>query len=234
MRTLILVPARGNSKGIPRKNVRPLAGKPLLAYTAATALAVGNASRCILSTDNAEIAEVGRRYGLEVPFMRPPDLALDETPTLPVVQHALRWIEDQGDIFDAVCLLQVTCPLRRVEQVEACIDLLETSGADSVVTLLPVPSRHNPHWVYFMDASGELQLSTGASTPITRRQDLPAAFHRDGSVYVVRRDVVMNQNSLYGRHVRGVPVDPSETVDIDTFDDLARAERMLAEMAVRD
>lgn len=228
MRTLILVPARGQSKGIPRKNLRLLAGRPLLEYTAETALAVRSAARRILSTDDDEIADVGRRCGLEVPFMRPAELARDETPTLPVVQHALAWLEERGDRFDAVCLLQPTTPLRRPEDVDACIERLDQTGADAVVTVLPVPARHNPHWVYFQSADGALHLSTGGVDPISRRQDLPAAFHREGSVYVIRRDVVMEQNSLYGRHVVGVFVDPEESVDIDSFEDLDRASRLLA------
>ncbi|MQA29577.1 MAG: acylneuraminate cytidylyltransferase family protein [Luteitalea sp.] len=231
MRTLILIPARGQSKGIPRKNLRPLGGRPLLAYTAATALAVRRATRRVLSTDDAEIAEVGRECGLEVPFMRPPELALDDTPTLPVVQHAVAWLETRGEGVDAICLLQPTSPFRRAEDVDSCIELLETSGADAVVTVVPVPARHNPHWVYFRDDEGRLRLSTGESQPVTRRQDLPAAFHRDGSVYVVRRDVLMKQNSLYGSRLLSVVVDPDATVDIDTMDDLERAERVLAQSA---
>ena len=108
-----IVPARGGSKGIPRKNIAPLLGKPLLAYTAEAALAARRLARVILSTDDDEIAEVGRRCGLEVLFMRPPELARDDTPMLPVVQHAVRWLEERGDRYDAVCLLQPTNPLRR-------------------------------------------------------------------------------------------------------------------------
>lgn len=233
MRTLILVPARGQSKGIPRKNLRLLGGRPLLEYTAETALSVSRATRRVLSTDDDEIADVGRRCGLEVPFRRPDELARDETPTLPVVQHAVRWLEAEGEIVEAICLLQPTHPLRSTEDVDACIDLLETSGADSVVSIIPVPPRYNPHWVYFRDDDGRLRISTGATEPVTRRQDLPPAFHRDGSVYVARRDVVMKQNSLYGRDLLGVLVDPARSADIDTMDDLARAERMLSEMLSR-
>jgi CMP-N-acetylneuraminic acid synthetase len=232
VRTVILVPARGQSKGIPRKNIAPLCGRPLLEYTAETALAVRRASAALLSTDDEEIAEVGRRAGLRVPFLRPAELARDDTPTLPVIQHALGWLEAHGERYDAVCLLQPTSPLRSAGEVDACIELLETSGADAVVTILPVPSRHNPHWVYFVGDDGSLQLSTGAREPIPRRQSLPPAYHRAGSVYVVRRDVVMESNSLYGRHLRGLEIDPARYVDLDTPEDWAHAEALMASLAV--
>src|SRR5262249_44411537 len=115
MRVLGLIPARGGSKGVPRKNLKLLCGQPLLLYTAREALASHKLSRVILSTEDPEIAAVGRQHGLEVPFMRPPELAEDSTPTLPVAQHAIRWMEQSGERFDALCLLQPTNPLRRTE-----------------------------------------------------------------------------------------------------------------------
>jgi CMP-N-acetylneuraminic acid synthetase len=127
---------------------------------------------------------------------------------LPVVQHAVSWMEDQGEFFDAVCLLQPTNPFRRSEDIDACIRLLEISGTDAVVTVLPVPEEHNPHWVYFADESGLLRLSTGEAAPITRRQELPPAYHREGSVYVTRRDVLMTENSFYGRRLVGHCIEP--------------------------
>jgi CMP-N-acetylneuraminic acid synthetase len=229
MRVLGVVPARGGSKGIPRKNIAPLLGKPLLAYTAEAALAARRLSRVILSTDDEEIAEVGRRCGLEVPFMRPPELAQDDTPMLPVVQHAVRWLEERGDRYDAVCLLQPTNPLRRPEDIDACIELLAETGADALVTVLPVPHRYNPHWVCFRDGDGFLRLSTGEPVPISRRQDLPPAFHREGSVYVTRRDVLMEGNSLYGTRLAGLVMDPAVSVSVDDMLDWERAERLLAQ-----
>jgi CMP-N-acetylneuraminic acid synthetase len=139
-------------------------------------------------------------------------------------------MERAGGRFDAVCLLQPTNPLRRAEDIDACLELLENSDADAVMTVLPVPPEHNPHWVYFRNAAGLLYLSTGEDTPIPRRQELPPAFHREGSVYVTRRHVVMEENSLYGRCLKGYPVDPGRSVNIDSAEDWARAERLLAEI----
>jgi len=229
MNVLGLIPARSGSKGVTRKNIRPLCGKPMLAYTAEAALWSRRLSRVILSTDDEEIARVGRECGLETPFLRPAELARDETPMLPVVQHAVRFLEETGERFDAVCLLQPTNPLRGADEIDACINLLESSGADAVVTTLPVPVEYNPHWVYFLDGAGWLRLSDGRDAPIPRRQDLPQAFHREGSVYVTRRDVVMRENSLYGARLLGYEMNADRSVNIDSIEDWERAERLLIE-----
>jgi len=227
-RVLGLIAARGGSKGLPRKNIRLLCGKPLLQYTAESALAARRLARVILTTDDEEIAEVGRRCGLDVPFMRPAELAADDTPTLPVVRHALGWLEAHGEYFDAICQLQPTNPLRKPEDIDACIELLEHSGADAVMTILPVPAEHNPHWVYFRDEDGRLSLSTGEVTPIPRRQELRPSFHREGSVYVTRRNVVMRENSLYGKQVIGHLVNADQSMNIDGPEDWERVEAILS------
>ena len=231
MRVLGVITARGGSKGVPRKNVRLLHGKPLLAWTAEAALASRRLSRVILTTDDEEIARVGAEAGIEVPFLRPAELAQDATPTLPVLQHAVGVLEEAGSRFDAICLLQPTNPLRTAEIIDGCIGLFESSGADSVVTMLPVPHEYNPHWVYFEDAGGRMRLATGEAAPLPRRQMLPAAWHREGSVYVVRRDVLMDGNSLYGETLSGYRMDPELSVNIDAIEDFHRAERMMAAAA---
>ena len=227
MKVLGLITARGGSKGLPRKNIRLLCGKPLLQYTAESAFAAKRLSRVILSTDDDEIAQVGRDCGLEVPFMRPGELATDSTPTLPVVQHAVKSMEAHGEFFDAICQLQPTSPLRQPEAIDNCIDLLERSDADAVMTVLSVPAEYNPHWVYFRRENGQLYLSTGETTPIPRRQALPPSYHREGSVYVTRRDVVMKENSLYGKRVLGYVLDGNTSVNIDGPEDWKRAESIL-------
>ena len=227
MKVLGIIPARGGSKGVPRKNIRLLGGKPLLAYTAESSLQSEKLTRIILSTEDEEIAEIGRKYGLDVPFMRPPELAEDTTPTLPVIQHALKKLEAEGDIFDAVCLLQPTNPLRRAEDIDNCIQLLENSEADSVVSILPVPAEYNPKWVYWQSDDGSIILSTGEIEPITRRQDLPTAYYRDGTVYVTRSEIVCKQNSLYGNNVRGYKINPDYSVNIDTEIDWKKAEERI-------
>ncbi len=219
---------------MPRKNVKLLRGKPLIYYTAAAALASTRLSRVILSSDDDEIARIGRECGVEAPFLRPPELARDSAPMLPVAQHAVRWMEENGERFDALCLLQPTNPLRRAEDIDACIGLLEQTGADAVATILPVPTEHNPHWVYFRNPDGTLRLSTGEAAPIPRRQELPPAFHREGSVYVVRVDVLMTLNSFYGSRFVGFEVSPERSVNIDTPEDWEQAELLLAKRSIFD
>lgn len=227
MNVLGVVTARGGSKGVPGKNIRLLGGKPLLTWTAEAAMSARSLTKVVLSTDDEEIAAVGRAAHLDVPFMRPAELAQDRTPSLAVLQHTLRWFEERGEHYDAVCLLQPTNPLRTAATIDACIARFVETGADAVVTVLPVPAEHNPHWVYFAAANGELRLSTGEAEPVSRRQDLPAAFHREGSVYVTRRDVLLEQGSLYGARVIGFEVDPSASVNIDSLEDWARAEALV-------
>ena len=227
MRVLGVITARGGSKGIPRKNIRPLAGKPLLRYTAEAALAAQRLTDVLLSTDDEEIAKLGRSCGLQVPFLRPTELAQDDTASLPVVQHAVHWMEARGHYYDAICLLQPTNPLRRAEHIDACIDLLDQHDVDAVITVLPVPPKYNPHWVFFQDQQGLLQLATGESQIIARRQDLPPAYHREGSVYVTCRDVLMDSNSLFGDRLLGLPLDPNECVNIDGPSDWKRCEQLL-------
>lgn len=212
---------------MPRKNLRPLGGRPLLVWTILAALASRRLTRTILSTDDEELARLGRESGVEVPFLRPAELASDTAPTLPVLQHAVAMMENTGARFDAICLLQPTTPLRTAADIDACIETLEQTGADAVVTMSPVPAEFNPHWVYFQSGEG-FRLSTGEPAPIPRRQELPPAYHREGSVYVTRRDVLIEQNSLYGKSLAGYIVDPAERVNIDTSTDWERAEALIA------
>jgi CMP-N-acetylneuraminic acid synthetase len=136
-------------------------------------------------------------------------------------------MEADGEIFDAVCLLQPTHPFRRAEDIDACVELMEARNADSVITILPVPAEYNPHWVYFREADGQMQLSTGEPAPIPRRQELPQAFHREGSIYVTRRSVLRG-GSLYGNRIIGYPLDPSRCVNIDEPRDWERAVAMVS------
>lgn len=227
MRVLGLIPARGGSKGVPGKNIKSLCGKPLLAYTAETALASKRLSRVVLSTDDPEIAEVGRSLGIDVPFMRPAELADDRAATFPAVLHAIETLEEQGEFYDAVCLLQPTNPLRQTEDIDSCIELLESTGSDSVISVLPVPEKYNPNWVYLRNEDDRLVLSTGDAEPIKRRQDLPPAFHREGSVYVTRRQVLASHGNLYGSTIVGYEIDAERVVNIDTIEDWELAESII-------
>lgn len=233
MRVLGLVPARGGSRGVPRKNMRSLGGRPLLAYTADAALAATRLDRVVLSTDDSEIAAIGLALGLDVPFMRPAELASDDAPTLPVIQHALDALAASGDRYDAVCLLQPTTPFRPVGAVDGCVELLETSGADTVISVRAIPNHMHPQWAFLADADGFLELATGVGAPPPRRQLLPPAYHRDGAVYVVRR-ATLEGGTLFGARVAGCVLTGAPAVNIDEADDWDRAERWLSQKGDHD
>jgi CMP-N,N'-diacetyllegionaminic acid synthase len=227
MKVLGIVPARGGSKGIPHKNIVSLLGKPLLAYTAEAALAAKRLTRIVLSTENAEIAQVGRRYGLDVPFLRPVELARDETPTLPVLQDVVRKLEATGEAYDAIFILQPTNPLRRPEDIDGAIDLLERTGADSVISFVDVGERH-PARMKFITPEGQvIDPPFAEQFEGQRRQDLSKLYLREGSVYVMRRAILMDQHSLKGNDCRAWMIPPERACNIDTPFDLFLVEQML-------
>jgi CMP-N-acetylneuraminic acid synthetase len=227
LRVLGIVTARGGSKGIPRKNIAPLLGRPLLAWTAEAALGARRLTRTVLSTDDEEIAQVGRQFGLETPFLRPAELARDDTATIPVLQDVLRRLESNGERYDAVFTLQPTNPLRRSEDIDGAIDLLEDSGADSVISFVDVGERH-PARMKIIDSSGRaIDPPFAESFEGQPRQCLPKLYLRDGSVYLTRRDVLMEQGSLKGRDCRAWIIAPERSCNIDTEFDLFLVEQIM-------
>jgi CMP-N-acetylneuraminic acid synthetase len=227
MRVLAIIPARGGSKGIPRKNIAPLLGKPLLAYTAEAALAANRLARTVLSTEDEEIARIGREWGLDVPFMRPDDLARDETPTIPVLQDVVRKLDVMGETYDAVFVLQPTNPLRRSTDIDGAIDLLENANADSVISFVDVGEKH-PARMKFITPEGRIVNPPFAEEfEGQRRQDLPKLYLREGSVYLTRRSILMEQNSIQGRHCHAWIMPEGRACNIDTAFDLFLAEQLL-------
>lgn len=222
-----LVPARGGSKGIARKNARSLGGEPLLAYTARAALSAAGLCRVLLSTDDPEIASIGEAAGLEVPFLRPPELAVDSTPMIDVVLHVIHWFRDQGLNYDAVCLLQPTSPLRSSATIDRCISLLWNRDVDSVMSVRPVPTEHNPYWVYFEDADGLLRSSMGDKPEVPCRQQLPRAYHADGSIFLARTERILAEHSLKCGRMLGAVSPEQEAVDLDTEQQWQALERRL-------
>lgn len=221
-----LVPARSGSKGIPDKNAKALAGKPLLTYAVEAAEASGAIDRLVLSTDSPEIADIGRKCGLEVPFMRPSELARDDTPMLPVVQQAVQSLEQSGWSCEVIVILQPTAPLRSPHHIRRSLELLEQTGGSSVVSVVEIPAHHSPQ--YAMRIEGERLLSfLPEGERITRRQDVEPAYFRDGTVYAVRKDVVMDEASLYGPDCRPLVLAAGESITLDTPEDWALAEARL-------
>jgi CMP-N,N'-diacetyllegionaminic acid synthase len=232
LKVLGVITARGGSKGLPGKNLRPLAGKPLIAYTVEAARESSVFDRLVLSTDAPDIADAVRSLGCEVPFMRPADLARDDTPHLPVLQHALQWLDGHQQYRpDAVMILQPTSPLRRAEDIRASVDLLASSGADSVVSVSAVPAHYNPMRMVSLDARGLATLFvTGAPcrTRINRRQDMPEAWTMNGAVYLFRTPVILAaEPSLYGDSTAAYVMPEPYDISIDDLADWEHAERAL-------
>lgn len=227
MRVLGIVTARGGSKGIPRKNLALLAGKPLLQYTADSVRGATRLTRTVISTDNDEIAAAAVSMGIDCPFSRPDELAKDNTPTLPVLQDVVRRLEQAGEYYDAVFTLQPTNPLRIAADIDGAIELLERSGADSVIGFSSVGERH-PARMKMIDRQGRvIDPSFAEQFEGQRRQELPQLFLRDGSVYLTRRSVLMDQNSIKGSDCRAWLIPKERAVNIDEPFDLYLAEQLL-------
>lgn len=224
MKILALIPARAGSKGIPGKNLKVLAGKPLLAYSIGSAQEVDSFSRIVVSTEDRQIADVALQWGAEVPFLRPPELATDETPTLPVVQHALLKLGSTN--MDAVCLLQPTCPFRSPALLRQALTLFGQMTCDSLVTIRAVPKEHHPDWLYQRDEFGLIRLRNGQGEPAPRRQGLTEVFFRDGSIYLTRTDVILN-GSLYGTECFGLINEDVPWVNLDTPEDWTTAQALV-------
>lgn len=226
MKILGLIPARGGSKGIPGKNIKKLGGKPLLQYTTESAKQSCLLNRVILSSDDREIIGVAEKIGLEVPFLRPQELAQDDTSSLAVIQHALHFFAKKGEQFDAVCLLQVTSPFRRKGLIDAAIEKFSKDNFDSLVSVREVPAEFNPHWIY-EEKVGQLKIATGEKEIISRRQELPKAYHRDGAIYLTKTEVLLEQNSLYGNKIGFIDTTGDPYVNLDTPEDWERAEALV-------
>ncbi len=230
---LAIIPARGGSKSIPRKNIIDFAGYPLIAYSIAAGLAAETISRVIVSTDDDQIAKISRRYGAETPFVRPDEYAQDSTPDLPVYQHALTWLAENEDYHpDIVVQLRPTSPFRRVWHIDqSVLRLIEHPDADAVRTVC-VPFQ-NPFKMWRIGSDGFLQpLGTklGVShEPYNQpRQALPEIYWQTGYVDAVWSDTILGKGSMTGDHILPLIIDPSEWVDIDSPDDWVRAERLIS------
>jgi len=231
-----VITARAGSKGIPGKNTRRLAGKPLIAYTIECALASGVFDRLILSTDDEEAAKIARHLGCEVPFMRPVALCADDTPHLPVMQHAVQWMRDAQQYWpEWVMILMPTSPLRRPSHIAESVALAVSSGADSVVSVDRMPSHFHPLRALTVDEQGWARLYVG-DRPVrdrpVRRQGMPDAWVFNGAIYLFKAALLETADpSLYGDRVAAYPMAPPFGHNIDDSADWAEAERILSRLA---
>ncbi len=219
-RVLAVIPARGGSKGLPGKNIRPMWGLPLIAHSIRAAAMTPEVTRCVVTTDSAEIAEVVRAHGGEAPFLRPAELAADDTPMAPVVRHALEWVEsDEGGSYDAVLLLDPTSPSRVPSQLAEAVRRLATTPALDGVISVSEPT-FNPVWVGVRpDGSrdGALSRYFEAGTGVTRRQDVGRFLRINGNFYLWRADFVRRLESSWfdeGTH-EGLEIPEAQAFSID-------------------
>lgn len=227
---LALIPARGGSKSIPRKNIRKFAGHPLIAYSIKAGLASDYVSRVVLSTDDEEIAEIARQYGAEVPFLRPAQYARDNTPDLPVFQHALHWLAQHENYRPEIIVhLRPTSPFRRVRHIDEAVQhLIKRPEADSIRTIC-IPFQ-NPYKMWSIDADGFMHpiLQTRHPEPYNLpRQSLPEVYWQTGYVDAFWVETILSKDSMTGDSILPLVIDPSEWIDIDSADDWRRAERLL-------
>ena len=219
--------ARGGSKGLPGKNIKPLAGKPLIAWAIEAALGVPEIGRVVVSTDDANIARVGRAYGADVPFMRPSELASDTAPEWLSWRHALHSIEEaEGKLYGPLISVPATAPLRLPEDISACINLYNEGGADVVLAI--TESHRNP-WFNMVakredDTFSPVNSSEGK---LTRRQDAPSVFDVTTVAYVANPKFVLEQMSLFDGRVKAILVPVERSIDIDTSHDFAIAEFLM-------
>lgn len=216
-RTLAVIPARGGSKGVPRKNIRDLCGKPLIGHMIGHALAVPAITDVVVSTDDAEIAEVARQQGAQVPFMRPAELAEDHMPSWPTVRHALQEMEKlRGQDYDYVVMLQATAPMCRPQDIAACLARLSRNDCESVVTVVRVTTHHPFRMKRIVGDDILINLIDQGFEDMRPRQSLPPVYQRSGAVYASRRKVILEQDTVVGMDARCVVVPEETGLEIDS------------------
>lgn len=221
MSLLAVIPARGGSKGIPRKNVRLLVDKPLIAWTIESALLASSVDRVIVSTEDEEIAAIAKAWGADIPFIRPAALAEDDTPSMDVVYHAL----DQLEEYDWVLLLQPTSPLRTAEDIDEMSAFCQQAQAPAAVSICPC-SKH-PFWTYWQASNGLLHPLVTDQPLIARRQDCPPAFELNGAMYLGRTSWLRQQSHFVTSETVGYRMPRSRSLDLDTPDDWLLAEFLI-------
>ncbi len=225
-RLLGLIPARGGSKRLPRKNLRLLGGRPLIAWTIEAALESGCLDRVIVSTDDPEIAAVACDAGAEVPFLRPAELADDRTPSLEVLLHALRTLAAEGDRYDYLVELQPTSPLRHATDIRAAVSLLKERRADAVVSVCP--TEHPPEWSNTLPPDGALRDFFRPGVRGTRSQDLPTSYRLNGAIAIFDcRRLLKTESTDMDDNGFAYVMPPERSIDIDTALDLHIAQALL-------
>lgn len=227
MNILAIIPARGGSKGVPHKNIKLLAGKPLITYSIEAAKGSKYIDRVVVSTDDGEISKISKKYGAEV-ILRPEDLAQDESPTLDAVIHSLNVLEEDDYYADLIVLLQPTSPLRTSQNIDNATEILidKFDRCDSVVSVCEF--EHSPYWALKIEA-GYLKPAFGDRYFKLRRQELPEIYMPNGSIFISKKDILLKHQNFYSGNVMPYFMSTDESVDIDTEMDFKIAETILGE-----
>lgn len=220
---LAIIPARGGSKGVPRKNIRQLSGKPLIAWTIEEAKKSKYIDRLVVSTDDMEIAEIAQQWGGEVPFMRPSSLSQDHTPGIEPVLHAISTLPD----YEYIVLLQPTSPLRTSEDIDECLE--QCLGQDANACVSVTMTDKSPYWMYHLSDECELQPVVIPDKPILRRQDAPNVFVLNGAVYVAKTSWLKETKSFLHKETIGYVMPKERSVDVDTELDFCILETIIRE-----
>lgn len=230
MNIVAIITARGGSTGLPRKNLLPLAGKPLIAHSILAALGAKRVKRVIVSTDSEEIAACAREWGAEVPFLRPAHLATADSAHIDVMLHAAEWLEQSGDLPDALLLLQPTTPMRSSEDLDGAAQILESTGCPAVVGVCA--AAVHPYIVYKINESGQLVGFIDHGMRYPRRQDLPPAFQLNGGLYLNRVSSLRETHQFQPPGTCAWVMPTERSVDIDTLADFAAAEAVIESHSV--
>ncbi len=221
-----IIPARGGSKGLPRKNIRPLLGKPLIAWTIEQALSSEYIDRVIVSTEDEEIAEISKKFGAEVPFIRSRELASDNAEQIDVIIHAINRLEMNNDFHDLVILLQPTSPLRTSKDIDSSVELLSLKNAKAIVSVCEV--EHHPYWTNILPSDGCMENFLRPEIINKNRQELPVFFRLNGAVYLAYSDYLKAQRKFFGKKTFAYLMPRERSVDIDTDIDFRLAEILMS------
>ena len=211
---IAIIPARGGSKGLPKKNIKELDGKPLIAYTIEVAEQSRIFDRIIVSTDDKEIAEVAKKYGAEVPFIRPAELATDSADAMDVVIHALKWFKNKGEDFDYVMKLQPTSPLRTEQDIINSMDLIIQKDGDSIISVSEC--EHHPFWSNTLGLDLKMNHFINKEIRKKKRQKLPIYYRLNGAIFLSKTDKLITTKEWYGENSYGYIMDSKRAIDIDS------------------
>ncbi|GAA0078692.1 acylneuraminate cytidylyltransferase family protein [Clostridium sp. CTA-5] len=223
---LAIIPARGGSKGISEKNIKLLNDKPLIAYSIEQCKKSKYIDKVIVSTDSKKIAEISKKYGADIPFIRPSYLAQDTTPGIKPIIHAINWFKDNGDEFEYVICAQCTSPFRKYEQIDEAIERLINEDADSIVSICE--SEISPYWMKELHQGKIKDFLTG-NIFYSRRQDVPKIYSLNGAIYIAKKDILLKNENWYTENTLGYVMDKYSSLDIDDILDFKFAEYLIKE-----